>query len=173
MKNHIYISKSCSRKWSSFASTSGQLFKIGFIILLLAATGVQSFAQETDVKSDNVLSNAQELTVKGVVRSADDQLPMEGVNIYLKEKDFTTGTHSDKNGRFEFPRKLNEGDTLIFSFLGYDTQEYVVTKEAKEPIEILMTIGYIQMTGALSTDAVYSSDRSGFKKWWSRMKSLF
>lgn len=63
---------------------------------------------------------AQERTVSGKVVSSEDQQPFPGVNIIVKGT--ANGTTTDVNGEF----KLNVGandDVLIFSFVGFETQE--------------------------------------------------
>jgi len=76
-------------------------------------------------------------TIKGVVRFSEDNEVAAGVNIYLKGAT-ATGTYSDGNGKFEFPAMLKNGDVLIFSFIGRETIEYVVTTDSTSPLEILM-----------------------------------
>jgi iron complex outermembrane receptor protein len=69
--------------------------------------------------ASNVI-NAQEIT--GVV--TDDTLqPLPGVSIVIKGT--TTGTTSGFDG--DFTLEVNEGDTLVFSYVGFNTQEVVVS----------------------------------------------
>jgi TonB-dependent starch-binding outer membrane protein SusC len=65
---------------------------------------------------------AQERVVTGKVTSADDGSGIPGVNIL--EKGTSNGTVSDSDGNF----RINVGSnaTLVFSFVGYATQEVVV-----------------------------------------------
>lgn len=95
---------------------------------------------------------------------------MPSVNIYLKNS--AVGTLSDELGRFKFPQKLNEGDTLIFSFIGYETQEYIVPKKLLDEIVISMS-AYTQMMGAISVNNLYKSKPSGLHRLWSKFKRLF
>ena len=66
---------------------------------------------------------SQTSTVSGVVTSATDELPLVGVSVLVKET--ANGTITDMDGNF----KLNvvSGQTLVFSYIGYVTQEIVVT----------------------------------------------
>ncbi len=62
-------------------------------------------------------------TLTGTVVN-DYQKPLQEVNILNKTND--THTHSDENGRFVF-ENVSVGDTLQFSYMGYETQSIVVS----------------------------------------------
>ncbi|KAB6347418.1 hypothetical protein GA107_22880, partial [Bacteroides xylanisolvens] len=68
---------------------------------------------------------SQTSTVSGVVISGTDELPLVGVSVLVKET--ANGTITDMDGNF----KLNvvSGQTLVFSYIGYVTQEIVVTDQ--------------------------------------------
>jgi TonB-linked SusC/RagA family outer membrane protein len=68
-------------------------------------------------------SFAQEHKVTGTVVSADDNSVMPGVYVLIKGQ--TTGTTTDENGSFTLNVPNNE-TALVFSFIGYATQEIVV-----------------------------------------------
>jgi TonB-linked SusC/RagA family outer membrane protein len=70
--------------------------------------------------------------MKGKVYDEAGAVP--GVNIQLKNK--TVGTTTNTNG--EFTIRAQRGDMIVFSFLGYETVEYLVTEE-KQDIEIRLT----------------------------------
>ncbi|MCU0450310.1 MAG: SusC/RagA family TonB-linked outer membrane protein [Bernardetiaceae bacterium] len=57
----------------------------------------------------------------GRVTAAEDGAPLPGVSILLKGT--TTGTVTDVNGDFRLRLPTNEGGTLVFSYVGYVTQE--------------------------------------------------
>ncbi len=61
-------------------------------------------------------------TISGRVLSGDDQSPLPGVNILVKGT--TSGTVSDADGRFSLPAGAT--DILVFSFVGFTTQEVAV-----------------------------------------------
>jgi len=67
---------------------------------------------------DEVVSN---VVVKGTVHDANGQ-PLPGVSIRVKGT--SAGTQSDMNGNYSI--NVPDNATLVFSFLGYDTQEVVV-----------------------------------------------
>jgi len=62
--------------------------------------------------------------LKGKVTSQEDGLPMPGVNILIKGT--AIGTSTDADGGFSLTAP-DEGATLVFSFIGYVTQEISVT----------------------------------------------
>lgn len=90
---------------------------------------------------------AQEMTIKGNVRSADDMAPLPGVTVYIEGS--TKGSISDVNGNFEIKAKL--GDILSLSFVGFETQEIeivkqsnfnIILKPAVSELEEVMVVGY-------------------------------
>src|SRR5436190_2033716 len=92
--------------------------KATFLSLFVVFMNTQASAQSGEAK-----------TIQGIVKSADDNQPVPGTNIYLKGTT-SVGTFSDANGQFSFPRQLKSGDILVFSFLGLKTTEYVVPSES-------------------------------------------
>jgi len=92
----------------------------------------------------------------------DEQgLTIPGVNISIKGT--TEGTTSDIDGKYII--NANEGETLIFSFIGYKTQEIIVKNktsinitmiEDKQLLDDVVVVGYgvqkkSNMTGAVSS----------------------
>ena len=69
------------------------------------------------------VAQAQERTVSGKVTSSEDGSVLPGVNVVLKGT--TNGTVSDSNGSFKLSIPGGDG-TLIFSFIGFLTQEVSV-----------------------------------------------
>lgn len=66
--------------------------------------------------------NAQNVTVAGTVTSSDDGLPLAGVTVL--QKGTTNGLVTDTNGKYSI--SLPRGATLVFSFLGMQSQEFQV-----------------------------------------------
>jgi hypothetical protein len=98
--------------------------------------------------------------------------PMAGVNIYLKGS--VDGTVTDADGKFEFPRKLKEGDVLVFSFIGFETIEYLITSETTAPIEITFSAAYYEIMGKIAVvDYIYTERESGLRRWWEKVKDIF
>jgi TonB-linked SusC/RagA family outer membrane protein len=61
--------------------------------------------------------------------------PFEGVTAYIKDK-VTLGTSTSPEGKFSI--KVSRGDVIVFSFVGYEKVEYLVTEEKKD-VEIRLT----------------------------------
>lgn len=68
---------------------------------------------------------AQNITVKGTITSGEDNSVIPGVNVLIKGT--TTGTVSDFNGNFEL--QANEGAVVVFSFIGFLTEEIAVSSQ--------------------------------------------
>lgn len=60
--------------------------------------------------------------VTGIVTDNNGQ-PLPGVNVIVKGT--KTGTTTDINGNYEIT--ANDGDVLVFSYLGFETKEFTVT----------------------------------------------
>ena len=61
------------------------------------------------------------VTVKGVVTSADDSLPLIGVSVISGP---TSGVSTSIDGSYTIT--ANEGTTLIFEYIGYQSHEWVI-----------------------------------------------
>ncbi len=73
---------------------------------------------------------SQEITVNGTIRSSSDILT--GVNVI--EKGTTNGTTTDFDGNYSI--KLKQDGKLVFSFLGYKTQEIEVN--GRQTINVIL-----------------------------------
>jgi TonB-linked SusC/RagA family outer membrane protein len=105
---------------------------------------------------------AQVTTVSGTVTSADDGSPLPGVTILSKGTG--NGTSTDAEGKYT----INVGDgsaVLVFSFIGYATQEVqvasrttvdvVLTTDIRELTEVVV-IGYGEVKKSNVTGAIVS-----------------
>ncbi|MFD1095667.1 SusC/RagA family TonB-linked outer membrane protein [Salegentibacter chungangensis] len=113
-------------------------------------------------------SMAQAQTVSGTV--TDDQGPLPGANVSVKGT--TNGTTTDFDGNYTLNDVPNDA-TLVFSFIGYVTQEIPV--DSRETIDVAMSpdaseleevvlIGYGQTTVKDATGAVSSVKAEDFNK---------
>jgi TonB-linked SusC/RagA family outer membrane protein len=123
-----------------------QLKKVGLFILIMA---VCSFAYG-------------QLPVKGKVFSAEDNQGMAGVNIHLKGTG--QGVVTGQDGSYSITVR-NASDTLVFSFVGFKTQEIgvgsrsvidVILEPEMISIESVVVMGYStkrknEITSAVST----------------------
>jgi len=157
------------------------LLKAGFLSLFLILAGKTSIAQvRTEPQPTHQQATSQKISeqpaqvVKGVVRSNDDQSPLAGVNIYLKSS--TIGTISDDKGAFTFPKKLNIGDTIVFSFIGYKTTDYVIQKSQSDldvSIDIGLVFDEIVIMGEVSVDRIYEKKPAAWRRLLGGIKSIF
>ncbi|MBT8266841.1 MAG: TonB-dependent receptor [Bacteroidia bacterium] len=85
-------------------------------------------------------AGAQNLTITGVVTEADTGFPIPGVNIILKNT--STGTVTDFDGNFSLAN-VPSGSTLVFSYVGFISQEVVVT--SAEPLAIQLATDVAQL----------------------------
>ncbi len=66
--------------------------------------------------------------MEGVVHDETDT-PLPGVTVYLRDK-ISVGTTTNADGKFSI--RASRGDMIVFSFVGYERIEYLVTEEKKD-----------------------------------------
>ncbi len=76
---------------------------------------------------------AQNVSVSGTVTDSNTNQPLPGVSIIIKNT--TKGTSTDFDGNFAI-ENISVNSVLVFSYLGYITQEYVVKNNS--PIRITL-----------------------------------
>lgn len=95
-----------------------------------------------------LLTDDTELVVSGTITDATTHQPLPGVNIVVKGS--SHGTTSDADGQYAITIE-DENATLVFSFIGYITQEVVVGSRATIDVvlatditvlEEVMVVGY-------------------------------
>ena len=106
------------------------------MLLCIPASGVKA----TPASQEN-------LTVSGVVTSAADQLPLIGVSVQVKGT--SNGSITDLDGNYSV--SVASGQTLVFSYIGFKTQEIqitnqktlnVVMEEDSETLDEVVVVGY-------------------------------
>ncbi|MCC9138036.1 SusC/RagA family TonB-linked outer membrane protein [Pontibacter silvestris] len=110
------------------------------------------------------VSKAEEITVSGTVR--DENGPIPGVVVRVKNS--SNGTVTDADGNYTIKANLNE--TLVFSMLGFQTQEVVVTSGKEDvtlavdtkQLEEVVVIGYGATTQSGVTGSIASVKSSEF-----------
>lgn len=118
------------------------------LILILIGCGLSPWAQ------------AQELQISGTVTDGSTNEPLPGVTVFVKGT--SAGTTTDLDGKYT----LNAGPsaTLLFSFIGYHTQEVpvnnrrtidLVLEEDVAQLDEVVVVGYgtqkkVNVTGAVS-----------------------
>ena len=104
---------------------------------------------------------AQTRVIKGSVIAKTDNSPLPGVTIY--DQNTKDGVATDINGKFTL--KVNQGDTLVISYIGFKTQRIkiadqkelkIILEEESVAIDDVVVIGYGSrragtVTGAMNT----------------------
>lgn len=116
---------------------------LSFLVAFLLTSTI-AFTQQQEVKG----------TVKGTANNETEVL--DNATVYLKGTKVSTSTN--RKGEFTFPQKLNVGDVLVFSYLGYKKQE-VTVKDNTESLEVTLMEDDSTMFGAVQTNKRYKSKR--------------
>lgn len=83
------------------------------------------------------LLQAQELSIKGVVTSAQDGSTLPGVSVIIKGT--SRGTTTDLDGRYAL-QAVQPGSVLVFSFLGFDKTEVKVSSVAEINVKLTPSV---------------------------------
>ena len=119
--------------------------KLTTLLLVVSLFKIQAntYSQNAKITLDNVLE--QQLVVTGTV--TNNGLPLPGANILVKGT--TTGSQSDFNGKYTI--NAPKGATLVFSYIGFKTQEIVVGEnltidvtllEDAASLDVVVVVGY-------------------------------
>ena len=118
-------------------------------VLMLLFTLNTAFAQtNTDASTTN------ERVIKGLI--SDENGSLKDVNV--RKKNTRIGVVTNEKGEFTFPEKLKTGDVLLISFIGFETQEYIIGAETTF-VNLVLTEDMIEMIGALDANTPYRSKR--------------
>ena len=113
-----------------FSAFDLNLFKYLSIVALFLLSNTQLFAQES--------------IISGVI-SDDDANPLPGVNVFIKGTNVGTATDFDGN----YSISVNTGDVLLFSFVGFSSQEVTVGDE--NTIDVSMVTDYANLDEVVIT----------------------
>lgn len=119
---------------------------------------------DSRIKADTKSTNFQQRQVTGTVTDASSGEVMPGVNILVKGT--SIGRMTDQNGKYTLPLENEQNVILVFSFIGYITQEVVLNNRTTLDVALasevtgldeVVVIGYgtqrkVNLTG--SVDAV-------------------
>jgi TonB-linked SusC/RagA family outer membrane protein len=100
---------------------------------------------------------AQSTTVTGKVTSAEDGLPLPGVNVIVKGT--TEGTATDADGNYAI--SVRSGSTLIYSTIGFKSQEVEVRNRSQINIELSPDVLRLDEMVVIGYGAVRKSDLTG------------
>lgn len=132
-----------------------------FLSLVFFQHSFASSPTETRDVSESLSVKQSTITVKGTVKDENGE-PLSGVSAIVKGT--TTGTITDFDGAFSI-NLTNSNSTLVFSFIGFKTQEIavngktninVVLVEDAKALDEVVVIGYgairkSDVTGSIST----------------------
>jgi TonB-dependent starch-binding outer membrane protein SusC len=100
------------------------------VLLLFCGLAIPAYTFAAD---NPAIDDEQQNRVSGTITDAATGEPMPGVNIQVKGT--TLGAITDLDGKYSFPN-VERNATLVFSFIGYVTQE--VALEGKSVIDIAL-----------------------------------
>ncbi|WP_321997460.1 TonB-dependent receptor [Draconibacterium orientale] len=115
------------------------------------------------------LGYAQVKTVTGTVSDAGNGEPLPGVTIVVKGT--TQGTITDFDGNFSL--NVEEGQTIVLSYIGYTPQEVVISasnllnvklEQSTENLDEVVVIGYGQVKKEDATGSVTAVRADDFNK---------
>ena len=111
-----------AKKWGYALSLP--LLVLIMVVLSVPKLNATIMEQQEKNEIENTLNSQddEEVIVSGSVKGDEGLLP--GVSVIIKGS--STGTVSDSEGKFSI--KVQKGDVLSFSFIGYRTFEYKVAK---------------------------------------------
>lgn len=107
--------------------------------------------------------------VKGTVTEQSTSIPLPGVNVIIKGT--TTGTTTDFDGNYQIA--ANNGDIIVFSYVGYATQELTYSGQSNLNVQLaedaaqldeVIVIGYGTTTRKDATGSVEAITAEGFTK---------
>jgi len=113
--------------------------------------------------------SGQTISVKGLIVDSDDNKPIPGVTVVIK------GTHlgTISAGDGSYVLDAQNDDVILFSFIGYQTQELIVGSTVNYNVSLrsdmvdvgeVMIIGYGQMKKSDATGSVSSVSTKDFNK---------
>src|SRR5690606_3001005 len=109
---------------------------------------------------------AQTRVVTGKVISSEDSQGLPGTNILIKGS--ATGTVTDAQGNYSV-EVMDDGNILVFSSIGYATQEVAVS--GRSVINVTMTLDIRQLGERSEERRVGKEGRSGGGRNWSSNRS--
>ena len=90
---------------------------------------------------------AQSRNLSGTVTNMDEE-PLIGASVHVKGT--TNGTLSDVSGKFSI-QIPQEGATIVVSFIGYGTEEVLVTEEDEIQVSLLESISMLMQLNVVGT----------------------
>ncbi|MGG5486345.1 SusC/RagA family TonB-linked outer membrane protein [Gaetbulibacter sp. NE] len=95
--------------------------------------------------------------VSGTVTEQSSSLPLPGVNVLVKGT--TQGTATDFDGKYQI--NINNGDILVFSYLGYITQEITYTGQSTIDVSLVEDASQLDEVVVIGYGSVKKEDLTG------------
>jgi hypothetical protein len=155
-----------------------KLFAASVVSSVLLLSSKSTFAQQSIERNAVVLeysnhnsdvNEANEVVVKGRVLD-EEGLPLPGVNVWIQGKEIETVT--DVNGVFEISKSLRVGTTLNFSFIGYETKQYVINDSQNFSVSMVISMEMDQLV-MMGEVAVVGEKPSMMQRVWRNVKHVF
>ncbi|MGE5316620.1 MAG: SusC/RagA family TonB-linked outer membrane protein, partial [Chloroflexota bacterium] len=105
----------------------------------------------------SVSAIAQEIKISGVVTDGSNGSTMPGVTIVVKNT--TSGTTTDIDGKYNI--NVAPGSTLVFSFIGYTTQEIAVGNNKSINVTLQPELTELEELVVIGYGTQRKSDRTG------------
>lgn len=96
-------------------------------------------------------------TVNGTVTEQSSSLPLPGVNIIIKGT--ATGTATDFDGNYQL--KVNDGDVLVFSYVGYVPQEVTYNGQSAIDVQLVEDAAQLEEVVVIGYGTVKKEDLTG------------
>ncbi|MDU8885120.1 SusC/RagA family TonB-linked outer membrane protein [Yeosuana sp. MJ-SS3] len=95
--------------------------------------------------------------VNGTVTEQSSTLPLPGVNVIIKGT--ASGTATDFDGNYNI--NVNNGDVLVFSFIGYQTQEIAYNGQATLNVQLVEDASVLDEVVVIGYGSVRKEDLTG------------
>ncbi|MDQ6479432.1 TonB-dependent receptor [Dyadobacter sp. LHD-138] len=114
-----------------------------------------------EVVAPTIQENTAEETITGQVLMTDSNNPLPGVSVVLKGT--TIGTTTNEKGSFQLSIPDNKDAVLVFSYVGYETQELkigsqthveILLKEDTKALGEVIVVGYMTQKKADLTGSI-------------------
>ena len=129
-----------------------QLWLRAMLLIVMAGTQTIGTVKATAFTQQKQVA----ATITGTVTNEAGQI-MPGVNVF--DKTAKKGTVTDANGKYSIVS--NEGNTLVFSFVGYESKEVLVGKSSQINVKLFENSQELQEVVAIGYSTVRKSDVTG------------
>ena len=96
-------------------------------------------------------------TVTGTVTDKADAMPLPGVNILIKGT--TRGASTDFDGKYSI--EVNQGETIVVSYVGYKTQEIVFDGQSTVDVSLEEDAAQLDEVVLIGYGATTKKDATG------------